>query len=125
KASEMEHAARHHIRKKLDEDPVHYQKLSERLEEILEKFGQDWDQLVLALQDLVEDVRKGRPKDDDGLGLDPHLHAPFFDVLKQEREKQAPVKGADARWLADLAVGLVERIVRPEIRVVGFWKNAP
>jgi type I restriction enzyme, R subunit len=33
KASEMEHAIRHHIRKKLDEDPVHYQKLSERLEE--------------------------------------------------------------------------------------------
>ncbi|MEE8523046.1 MAG: hypothetical protein V3T72_03870 [Thermoanaerobaculia bacterium] len=34
KASEMEHAVRHHIRKKLDEDPVHYRKLSERLEEI-------------------------------------------------------------------------------------------
>lgn len=125
KASEMEHAARHHIKKKLDEDPVHYQKLSERLEEILEKFGQDWDQLVLALQDFVEVVKKGRTVQDDGLALDPQLHAPFFDLLKQEREKEAPVHGADAKWLAELAVGLVERIVRPEIRSVGFWKNAP
>ena len=33
KASRMEHAVRHHLKKKLDEDPVFYQKLSERLEE--------------------------------------------------------------------------------------------
>ena len=45
KASEMEHAVRHHIRKKLDEDPVFYEKLSERLQEILAKFGEDWNSL--------------------------------------------------------------------------------
>jgi type I restriction enzyme R subunit len=55
KASEMEHAIRHHIKKKLDEDPVHYQKLSERLEEILNKFGESWEQLAIAL----EGVRRG------------------------------------------------------------------
>ena len=48
KASEMEHAIRHHIKKKLDEAPVHYQKLSERVEEILNKFGDSWEQLALA-----------------------------------------------------------------------------
>ncbi|MCC6877207.1 MAG: DUF3387 domain-containing protein [Sandaracinaceae bacterium] len=125
KASEMEHAIRHHIKKKLDEDPVHYQKLSERLEEILEKFGENWEQLALALKDFVEEVQKGRQKEDDGLPLDPQLHAPFFDVLKEEREKQAPVHGADRRWLAELTIEMVERIVREEVRIVGFWKNAP
>lgn len=125
KASEMEHAARHHIKKKLDEDPVYYQKLSERLEEILEKLGEDWEQLVLALAEFVDEVKQGRPAEDDALALDPQLHAPFFDLLKQAREREAPVHGADAKWLADLAVGLVDRVVRPEIRSVGFWKNAP
>ncbi|MCA9609938.1 MAG: type I restriction endonuclease subunit R, partial [Myxococcales bacterium] len=124
KASEMEHAARSHIRKKLDEDPVHYQALSDRLDEILKQFGQDWEQLALALSEFVEVVRAGRKKDDD-LGLDPELHAPFYDLLKQEREKQAPVRGPDAKWLADLAVDLVERVVRPTVNVVGFWSNAP
>ncbi|MEQ8456656.1 MAG: type I restriction endonuclease subunit R [Sandaracinaceae bacterium] len=124
KASEMEHAVRSHIKKKLDEDPVHYQGLSDRLEEILEKFGSDWEQLVMALSEFVEEVKKGRKKDDD-LGLDPDLHAPFFDLLKQEREKEAPVRGADVKWLAELAVQLVERVVRPTVNVVGFWKNAP
>ncbi|MBZ0116161.1 MAG: DUF3387 domain-containing protein [Sandaracinaceae bacterium] len=125
KASEMEHAIRHHIKKKLDEDPVHYQKLSERLEEILEKFGENWEQLALALKDFVEEVQKGRQREDDGLPLDPQLHAPFFDVLKEEREKQAPVHGADRRWLAGLTIEMVERIVRDDVRIVGFWKNVP
>lgn len=123
KASEMEHAVRSHIKKKLDEDPVHYQGLSDRLEEILEKFGTDWEQLALALAEFVEEVKKGRKKDED-IGLDPELHAPFFDLLKQEREKEAPVHGKDVKWLADLAVQLVEHVVRPEVNLVGFWKNA-
>jgi type I restriction enzyme, R subunit len=35
KASEMEHALRYHIRQHLDEDPVYYERLSERVDEIL------------------------------------------------------------------------------------------
>ncbi len=124
KASEMEHAIRHHIKKKLDEDPVHYQKLSERLDEILTKLKDDWAQQVLALQDFIEEAGRGRQEEADGLGLDPQLHAPFFDVLKEEREKEAPVRGANAKWLAEVTVDMVERIVRDEVRVIGFWKNA-
>ncbi|MDH6100189.1 type I restriction endonuclease subunit R [Anabaenopsis sp. FSS-46] len=48
KASEMEHAARYHISKKFQEDPSYYKKLSERLEEILEKFQDKWAELVEA-----------------------------------------------------------------------------
>jgi type I restriction enzyme, R subunit len=125
KASEMEHAIRHHIKKKLDEDPVHYQKLSERLEEILHKFGDNWEQLALALKDFVDEVTRGRKQDDSVPGLDPAIHAPFFDVLKEERSKQTPVKGADAKWLADLTLDMVERLVRDAVSNVGFWKSAP
>ncbi len=124
KASEMEHALRNHIKRKLDEDPVHYQRLSERLEEILQKFGEDWEQLTLALKAFVEEVTAGRKKDD-AVGLDPQLHAPFFDVLKEEREKEAAVAAADKQWLAKLTVEMVERLIRPEVRNVGFWKSAP
>ncbi len=123
KASEMEHAVRSHIKKKLDEDPVHYQQLSERLEEILEKLGEDWEQLAIALADFVQEVTQGRKRDDD-VGLDPELHAPFFDLLKREREKERSVKGADVKWLADQTVQMVERIIREAVNVIDFWKNA-
>jgi type I restriction enzyme R subunit len=123
KASEMEHAIRHHIRRKLDEDPVHCEALSQRLEQILAKFGQNWDQLVLALQDFVGTVTKGRAKDD-ATGLDPHLHAPFYDVLKQERSKHPAPNSLTPAQLAALTVMLVEDVIRDEVNLVGFWKSA-
>src|SRR5690606_32344077 len=59
-ASEMEHAARHHIRQHLHEDPEHYLKLSERLDAILQEFDGRWDELVEALEPLVAEIRAGR-----------------------------------------------------------------
>lgn len=120
KASEMEHAIRHHIRKHLDQDPVHYTKLSERLEAILQQFGENWDQLVLALKDFVEDVEAGRQ--DAPAGLDPQTQAPFLAVLKEEREKQGPVSESDIGWLAGLTIQLVDHI-QTQTSVVGFWSN--
>ncbi len=124
KASEMEHAIRHHITKRLDEDPVHYQKLSERLEEILSKFGNSWEQLALALQEFVEQVTKGRKQDESVPGLDPQIHAPFFDILKEERGKTSPVSKKDQQWLAELTLDMVDRLIRDEVSNVGFWKSA-
>jgi type I restriction enzyme R subunit len=124
KASEMEHAIRHHIKKKLDEDPVHYQKLSERLEEILNKFGDNWEQLVLALQAFVAQVTMGRKQDEGVPDLDPQIHAPFFDILKEERGKTSPVSKRDEQWLAELTLDMVDRIIRDEVSNVGFWKSA-
>ncbi len=124
KASEMEHAIRHHIKKKLDEDPVHYQKLSERLEEILHKFGDSWEQLAIALQEFVEQVTKGRKLEDTAPGLDLQIHAPFFDILREERSKTAPISKKDELWLAELTIDMVERLVRDEVSNVGFWQSA-
>ena len=124
KASEMEHAIRHHIRTKLEEDPVHYQKLSERLEEILHKFGENWEQLAIALQEFVEQVKKGRKQEEGVPGLDPQIHAPFFDILREERGKTAPVSTKDQQWLAERTLELVDRLIRDDVSNVGFWKSA-
>jgi type I restriction enzyme R subunit len=122
RASEMKHALRHHIRKHLQEDPVHYQKLSERLEEILATFGENWEQLSLALQSFVTEVQGGRQRQDD-VDLDPATQAPFFDVLMAERAGEGPVPAEDRAWLAGLTVELVQHLQR-EIAIVGFWKNS-
>ena len=112
--AEMEHAVRHHIRQHLDEDPVHYGKLSERLEEILRTFGENWEQQALELARLVEEVQRGRQTDD--TGLDPQTQAPFFAILREERGKHQPVAAADAKrrahWLHDevcTRLGFVQR----------------
>jgi type I restriction enzyme R subunit len=120
KASEMEHAVRYHVKKHLQEDPVHYAKLSERLEEILRRFGDNWDQLALALQDFVDEVHAGRQ--DNEFGLDVKTQAPFLALLKEQRESEQPVAASDLAWLAGLTVQLVDYI-QSESAVVGFWSN--
>ncbi len=134
KASEMEHAIRYHVRKHFDEDPAHYVKLSEKLDKILEALKERWDQLALALSDLVDDTLKGRQVD--STGLDPQTEAPFYGLLGQELEaestasselvvKDAPPAGlppAQAAVLRNTTVSLVIHI-RHEIGVVGFWQN--
>ncbi len=59
-ASEMEHAARYHISKHYQQDPAHYQRLSQRLEEILRRFADNWEELVRALREYTREVRGGR-----------------------------------------------------------------
>ncbi len=119
KASEMEHAIRYHLRENFDTDPEHYDRLSQRLEEILEEIGEQWDQLALALAAFLPEVRAGRQAD--GSGLDPATEAPFYDLLKRELagEGKTLPSGAEA-LLRQLTIDIVAKI-RSEITLVGFW----
>src|SRR5581483_125416 len=116
KASEMEHAARHHIRTHLDEDPGRYQKLSERLDEILERLGEHWDQLVLELEGFVKEL--AAPPPDDGTGLDP-IESPFHGILAESLPDADPAQAAELVALTRVIVAKA----RSEVRTVGFWSN--
>lgn len=120
KASEMEHALRYHIRKHLDEDPEHYQRLSERLDAILTELRERWDDLVAALKTFVAEVEAGRTED--ATGLDPETQAPFLGILKREFAADAEVSEAHMNRLCEIAVEMVDHI-QQEIRLVAFWKN--
>lgn len=119
-ASEMEHAARHHIKKHMAEDPVYFQKLSERLEEILKECGQNWAQLTLALKPFLNEVKAGRTVDNSGLDA---VEAPFFDLLKQELEHDHKLHEKERAQLMQYTRDVV-RLIREESRLVGFWRNA-
>jgi len=119
RASEMEHAMRHHIREHIDEDPVYYEKISERIDEILERLEERWDQIVLEFEELVAEINAGRTDDED-TGLDPGTELPFHN---QMAEKVASSDSTTSVRLIDLTSGLVADI-RQIIRTVGFWNNA-
>ncbi len=120
KASEMEHAARHHISVHYQEDPAYYKKLSQRLEEILQRFEYNWVELVAALQLFTGEIREGRPADQ--TGLDPYTQAPFLNLLVEEIGVGSDPSTDQLPRLAGLTVELVEHI-RQEIRAVDFWRN--
>jgi type I restriction enzyme R subunit len=120
KASEMEHALRYHIRERFREDPARYRKLSERLEQILKDFKDNWDALLVALRELTREARADRGVD--RTGLDPKTQAPFLGLLVEAVGSPVTGDGERLKTLADHTIEMVDHI-RQEIAYVDFWRN--
>lgn len=120
KASEMEHALRHHLTQHLDEDPEYFEALSIRLNRILSEMKEHWDQLFDALKTFKDEVVAGRREDD--TGLDGETQAPFLGVLRQEVAKQGVVSPEVLAKLIKATVTIVAH-VQGEVRLEGFWKK--
>lgn len=109
----MEHAARHHISVHFDEDPVYYKNLSEHLEEILQKYSDNWDERAAALEKYTQNIQNGRQEN--GTGLDPQREQPFFDLLQQQTNiDQAP--------LIEVTREILTHIIATISRI-NFWNN--
>lgn len=121
KASEMEHAIRSHIRRHTDEDPVLYRKLSERLNEILRTLGEQWNEVIAQLQQIIDELRSGSAGAPDAPDDLPGHCAPFLrTVLDVVCAGQTPAPAVLLR-LKDVTVGLVEQLVQELQGNRGIW----
>ncbi|MBK6471217.1 MAG: type I restriction endonuclease subunit R [Betaproteobacteria bacterium] len=120
KASEMEHAIRAHIREHLDQDPVAYRKLSERLRDVLAKLGEQWDELSKALQGLVDEIRAGHVEPDDPLTDLPEHYGPFLRLMVDTAAGDRAISDAEQQKLVDLTVDVVDTIAAE--LVPNFWR---
>ena len=116
-AAEMEFAARHHIRRYFQEDPVYYQRLSQRLEEILQTFTENWEAQVEALRTFIREVRAAHAD----VSREDRVMRPFLRLLV-EAAPRGWSSGANRERLAALTVGLVDQM-REEIGRVDFWRK--
>jgi type I restriction enzyme R subunit len=119
KASEMEHALRYHIRKNFDEDPARYTKLSERLDDILKNLTGQWDQLALALTDLLGEAQSD--EGDSAIHDDP-LVARFYGLLESEFATDASLPDEVRIDIVHLAQEVVAG-VEANASIVRFWHN--
>lgn len=118
KASEMEHAIRKHCKVHLDEDPVLYQKLSEKLEALIQKYKEEWDELYRHLFDLRSEAEAGRKEEKDPRS------GPFFDLIGQIAFGKGGVPADHAATVAGLVAEILEKLKRT-IGIINFWSNAP
>jgi len=115
----MEHAIRKHCKVHLAEDPVLYQKLSDKLEALIQQFKDNWDLLCQHLAGLRSEAQAGRKQEIGGVSA---KAAPFYDVIGQIAYADA-VPSADA----DVAKQLVDAVLaklRATIGMVNFWNKA-
>lgn len=82
-ASAMEHAVKHAISVKMDDNPVFYTSLLEKLQKILDETTNDWIERKKKLEEFIEkEVEKGTKSQAESLELDEKEYA-FFEVVKK------------------------------------------
>lgn len=120
RAAQMQHAARYHIISFNTQNPAFARKMSERLEEILKKFKDDWDALERELRKLIDDLRTGDRNDFPD--LDPRAQVPFARLVLEECDPDGTWDDERRNTALTATLEMVDRI-RQEVRKVGFWKN--
>ena len=124
KASEMEHAIRHEISVRLEENPAFYQSLRERLEAIIEERRQERLDAAkqLSLLNSLREELKGEQTRAQDIGLDARGFA-IYGLLEEQRpmpvrEDAAPYSAANR----DLA-SLIDDEVAPFTELVDWWQK--
>jgi len=120
KASEMEHAIRAHIREHIDQDPVLYRKLSERLRDLLDKLDNQWAELTAALKVMVEGIKAGHVVVDERLPDLPEHHGPFLRLIADAAAGDRDINNAERQKLVDLTVEVVDTIAAE--LTPNFWR---
>ncbi|MES2362617.1 MAG: type I restriction endonuclease subunit R [Pseudomonadota bacterium] len=120
KASEMEHAIRAHIREHLDQDPVAYRKLSDRLRDLLDLMGEQWDELTKALLGLVDEIRTGHAMQDARLPDLPEHYGPFLRLVVDAAAGDRAITVAERQKVVDLTVEVVDTITAELTE--NFWR---
>ena len=119
KASEMEHAIRKHCTVKFDEDPAFYRTLSEKLEQLIDQYQDQWDQLAEELEKLRAEAAAGRTQTVEGLDREA---APFFDHLVDLVFGKRDIPEGQADNMKALVAKVVE-LLQETIGIIDFWNN--
>jgi len=123
RASEMEHAIRHHISVHVGEDPTRYRRLSERLEQILAEHVGNWEQQALALGTLRGEMQADVAGEDYGPGGSRglgRLESALYCLLVEETATDATVDSAGSQPLADFCRRLHAMAAQQTTRM-DFW----
>ncbi|MDS0526192.1 type I restriction endonuclease subunit R [Clostridium sp. SHJSY1] len=82
-ASAMEHAVKHVIHVKIDDNPVYYTSLLEKLQKILDETKNNWIERKKQLEQFIKnDVEQGEMNEAEALGLNMKEYA-FFEIVKK------------------------------------------
>ncbi|MCB2199505.1 HsdR family type I site-specific deoxyribonuclease [bacterium] len=119
KASEMEHAIRKHAKVHFNEDPAFYKKISEKLEDAIKKYKDDWDKLFAELFSIRQEAAEGRKDAVEGLGRKAQPFYANIASIAYEGTQMPPEDDPEVKRItAEVVILLAERI-----NIINFWNN--
>lgn len=122
RASEMEHAIRHHVSVHFGEDPARYRRLSERLEQILAEHKGNWEQQTLLLTELIDQIKNDesdRPADGSSLNK---VEEALYGVLLENTATDGITSAEDGKRIAAFS-RLVCAMAATATTRVDFWRK--
>jgi len=119
KASEMEHAIRKHCTIHFDEDPAYYKRMSEKLDALIARHGEDWKSLSERYEELRAEISAGRKAEQ---GERPSEFAVFRDNLLHLIGEGATLP-LDAPDKLDALARQLILIIRDTVQIVDFWRK--
>ncbi len=119
----MEHAIRSHIRKNLDTAPFRFEKISERLKQILAGFGQQWDQIVEQLQILIDALRADVTELDGAAPDIPEIYHPFLRTALAACPSEPEPDSNQLQVIHQMTVDVVDRIIEEVSTNRSIWSS--
>jgi type I restriction enzyme R subunit len=119
KASEMEHALRKHCTIHFDEDPAFYQRLSEKLEKLIEAQKDNWQALAEGYEQLRREAAAGRTETIEGLTKEATT---FYDYVVKLAFDGTGVPSEHLPRLKRLMSRVVDTL-QDTIGIIDFWKK--
>jgi type I restriction enzyme R subunit len=120
KASEMEHAIRKHCTVHHDEDPAFYKSLSEKVEQLIDRYQGQWDLLAEELEKLRSEAAQGRKVGEDGMSREATT---FYAHIANEAFEHGEVPASAKTAMKKLMEGIVD-VLQDSIGSIDFWNNA-
>lgn len=118
-ASEMEHAIRKHIKISLQDDPVFFQKLWEKLESIIKQHQEDYDRMVEELFIVRNEAMAGRKQIEEGVT---EKEAPFYDLMMHIAFNGHEVPKTTREKCKVVNAKIIDRL-EGTIGIIGFWEK--
>lgn len=120
-ASEIEHGIKHHITVNVENDPEYYKKLSERLNDILDKQHGKWEQLLLELKEIKRSCFEAtRELKAEELKLSKQEYA-FYNILKAETGKETPTEN-EQNEMVEITESIFD-IIKEKTAIVEFFRK--
>ena len=119
KASEMEHAIRKHCTVHHDEDPAFYKSLSDKVEQLIDQYQEQWDKLAEELEKLRTVALQGRDQGEGGMSKEATT---FYEHIANEAFGGNVPDDAKAKMKA-LMEAVVD-VLQQSIGSIDFWENS-
>jgi type I restriction enzyme, R subunit len=120
KASETEHALRKHCTVHHDEDPAFYKSLAEKVENLIDRHQDQWEQLAEALEKLRLEAIAGRQTGEEGMSKEATA---FYAHIANEAFEHGKVPTEAKAKMKVLMEAIVDTL-QDSIGSIDFWTNA-